>query len=122
MTFFRPLRWCRAVVHTGSPSMQRAGGKVVVDHAGGLHVGIADGGTDKGEAAFFKCRTHGIGFFRFGGKLFRGLPFVLNRFVICELPDELIETAEFLLDFQKGLGVSDRAPNLQAVSDNPGVA
>ena len=33
--------------------VSEAGGVVVVDHAGGLHEGVADGGADEAEAAAF---------------------------------------------------------------------
>ena len=34
-------------------AVAEAGDEVVVDHAGGLHEGVADRGSDKTEAAFF---------------------------------------------------------------------
>src|SRR5947207_903724 len=36
-----------------------AGGDVVVDHAGGLHHGVARGGADEPEAAAFELLGHG---------------------------------------------------------------
>ena len=34
---------------------------MVVDHGGGLHVGVDDGGSDEGEAAGFEVFGDGIG-------------------------------------------------------------
>ena len=36
--------------------------EVVVDHAAGLHEGVADGGADKGEPAAAQVLAHGLGF------------------------------------------------------------
>ena len=42
-----------AALGAGDLFVAEAGDDVVVDEAGGLHVGVADGGTDEGESAFF---------------------------------------------------------------------
>ena len=44
----------------GERGVAEAGGVVVVDHAGGLHEGVADGGTDEAEAAALKVFAHGV--------------------------------------------------------------
>ena len=41
--------------------MTETGDDVVVDHAGGLHMRVADGGANKFETAFEQVFAHGIG-------------------------------------------------------------
>ncbi len=40
---------------------------MVIDHADGLHEGVADGGADEFEAALFEGFAHGIGGGGMGG-------------------------------------------------------
>src|SRR5690606_29213735 len=42
--------------------MCRARDQMVVDHTGGLHEGVHDGGADKIEACLFQGSGHGVGF------------------------------------------------------------
>ena len=62
----------------------RAGDEVVIDHAGGLHKGVADSGADECEAAFFERLAHGVGLGRRCGNLLDGSPMVHDWFVIDE--------------------------------------
>lgn len=41
-------------------AVQKTIGSVVIDHAGSLHEGIADGGTDEIKAPFAQCFAHCI--------------------------------------------------------------
>jgi hypothetical protein len=42
-------------------SMPEAAHQMVVDHAGGLHVGVDDGATDKFEPALLEVFADGVG-------------------------------------------------------------
>ena len=94
---------------------------MIIHHAGGLHVGVADGGTGEGEAARFEGLTHGVGFGGARGYLFHRAEVIVPRTVTRELPDVFVEAAEFFLDFQECLSVFDRTVNLQAIADDAGV-
>ena len=91
---------------------------MVVDHADGLHEGVADGGADEFEAAFFQVLAHRVGLLGRGGNLLERFPLVLNRSSADEGPDIRIETAELLLHGQKGLGVADRRGDFQPVPND----
>lgn len=66
---------------------------MVVDEAGGLHEGVAGGRTDEFEAFFLEGFAHFFGDFGLGGDFAEGSPFVLDRFVVHEFPDEFGEAA-----------------------------
>ena len=50
---------------------------MIVDHAGGLHVGVANGGPHEAEAPFAQILAHGIGFRRNGGNLREWVPAII---------------------------------------------
>src|SRR5690606_30765444 len=54
-------------------------GRVVVDHAHGLHEGIADGGAAEAKPCLLEGLAHGLGFGRFSGKVADGFESVLAR-------------------------------------------
>jgi hypothetical protein len=57
---FRVKSWAlNALLHNFQISI--AIHKMVIDHAYGLHQGVADGGAHKVEAAFFKIFAHLVG-------------------------------------------------------------
>ena len=84
---------------------------VVVDHADGLHEGIADRGADKPEAALFQLLAHCFRSRGFGRDIRQAFPVVAYRFVVDELPDIRIETAEFRLNLEKCLGIGNSRLN-----------
>ena len=95
--------------------------RMVVDHPGGLHVRVDDGRPDEVEAAAFQVPGNFIGqggFRRYLGAL---LPGVLYGFAVDEVPDVVIERAEFLPDPDKCPGVSDGGTDLEFVPDDGGV-
>jgi len=94
---------------------------MIVHHPGGLHEGIADCGADKAETAGLEIGAHGIRFFCLGRYLLQRFPVVDFRLPPYELPDILIESAEFLLNSQKSAGVVDSGLYLKPVADNAGV-
>ncbi len=98
--------------------MAEAVDEVVVDHAGGLHEGVADGGAHKFETPGFEIFAHDVGFFGAGRQFGEGLPLVDDGFVPCELPDVAVEGIEFFLHFQEGPGVGDGSPDFVVVADD----
>jgi hypothetical protein len=98
-----------------------AGGEVVVDHANGLHEGVADGGADEGEAAGFEGFGHGFGFGGLGGKLVEGVEVVLAGGAAGELPEEVAEGAVLFGQGEVGAGVLHGAVDFEAVADDAGV-
>lgn len=94
---------------------------VVIDHADGLHEGVADGGADEAEAAFFQVFAHGVGYWRECRKAREFFPIILQWLAVYEVPDVHVEGAEFFLDLQEGLGVADGGFDFQAVADDAGI-
>jgi hypothetical protein len=93
--------------------------QVVVDHAHGLHEGVADRGAHEGEAALPELPAHGVGLRRAAGHLPQALPRVLFRPAAGELPDEPIEAPELPPHGEQGPGIPDRAADLQLVAHDP---
>ena len=91
---------------------------VVIDHADGLHQGVADGGSDEFESPPAHILAHGEGFRAGGRDLVQSLPVVLNGTVIHELPDIVVETAKFRLGLQETICIGDKGPDLEIVADN----
>jgi len=91
---------------------------MVVDHAHGLHVGVAHRGAHEGEAPAFEVRTEAFRLGSGGGKIFRARPGVLAGLVFDEAPHVAGEGAEMLLHFQKSSGVAQGAGDLAAVTDD----
>src|SRR5689334_7228236 len=94
---------------------------MVVHHPGGLHKGIADGGSDEGKPALPEILAHVIGFRRTRRHIFHAPPAVIQRLPIDESPDELIETAEFFLDRLERLRILHGGVNLEPVADDAGI-
>jgi hypothetical protein len=80
---------------------------VIVDHAGGLHEGVADGGPDESEAAVFEVFAHLVRFGCACGQSARSCPFVFLRLPADELPNVLVECAELFLYGQECLRVGN---------------
>ena len=73
---------------------------MIVNHADGLHEGIADRGTDKLETAFCQILAESIGN---GSTCSNCLTFfAFQRLTIYKSPDVLVEAAKLALDFKKG--------------------
>ena len=98
--------------------MTKAIDKVVIDHADGLHQGVADGGSDEFESPLAHILAH-YERFRAGGRyLVQALPVVLNGTVIYKGPDIAVKTAKFRLDLQESICIGDKGPDLEVVADN----
>ena len=65
---------------------------VIIYHAAGLHVCVANCRAHELEAAFFEIFAHGVGFRRGGRNLLMYFPAVLKRRAANELPQVVIET------------------------------
>jgi len=95
---------------------------VIVDHAYGLHEGVADGRSHELEAAAQQIFAHGVGLGCSRGKRPKRPPFIHFRLPADELPDVLIETAELFLDSEESFGIFDRGRNLQLVANDARIA
>jgi hypothetical protein len=91
---------------------------MVVDHSGGLHDGIADGGPHKAKASALEVLTHGVGLFGESGDFGFGPPGVLDSLPTREPPDIAVKTAIFRLDRKKRAGIADSSFNLEPVANN----
>src|SRR3989338_11611583 len=96
--------------------MSEAISRVVVHHAGRLHVGVADGAAGEFEAAPFQFLSHRLRFRRACRNFGEAAPGVLSWLAINEAPDEGIETAELALHVEKLLRVGYCRMYLQAIA------
>src|SRR5882762_3420406 len=96
--------------------------QVIVDHARGLHEGVANGRADEAETAFLEVFAEGVGFGGLCREPFVGFPGVLFRLAANEAPDVRVKGAEFFLNFQEGAGVTDGGVDFEAVANDSGVA
>ena len=94
---------------------------VVVDHAGGLHVGINDRGPDKTETAPLEVFRNSLRQCCFRGQLFEGLPGILQWFTVHEIPYVFVEGSEFFPDPQKSPSIVDCGIGLEGVADDSGI-
>ena len=92
--------------------------RVVVDHARGLHVGIHDGRTDEGEAAFLHVLAQSVRNLAGCGHVAHRPPAVLHGCMFDKAPDVVGETAYLFLDGEKGPRILPRAENLEAIADD----
>jgi hypothetical protein len=69
---------------------------MIIYHASGLHVRITDSRSDETKAALSQIFTHGLRLRCLGGQFAQILARVLDRFSARELPNIVVETAEFL--------------------------
>src|SRR6185369_224518 len=97
--------------------MPEAGHEVVVDHSGGLHEGVADGGADEGEAALLQLLAHLLRLRRLRRHL-GGAPAVLDGLAADQVPEERVEAAGLVADGEEGAGVDHRRRDLGAVADD----
>src|SRR3954471_24009287 len=95
---------------------------MIVDHAGGLHVGVADGRAYEPEAPRLQVLAHRVGLRRARRNLADAAAPVDLRLAADELPDVLVEGAEFLAHREEGPGIADRREDLELVPDDPRIA
>src|SRR3990172_8894211 len=99
----------------------KAAYKMVLHQASGLHEGITDRGADKTKAAGFQVLAKCLRFRALGGDLLQALPVIDLRLTSNETPHIPVETAEFLLHLEKGLGVADGGSYLGSVANEAGI-
>ena len=101
--------------------MTRARYKVIVNHAGRLHKGIADRGADKLESAPQQIAAHGVGFYRPGGHLRQVSPAILFRLAADETPEVSVER-RFALEPEERFGVLNGGGDLEPVAHDARVS
>src|SRR5210317_742914 len=94
---------------------------MIVDHAGGLHVGINNRAADKLETALPEVARQRIRFFRCRRNLVHPLPSILDRAVADEAPYVVAESVKFLPDVEKRPSIADGCINLEPISNDPGI-
>ena len=115
-----PYNWDELPPNCSGVSMAPASDLVVVDHADGLHKGVADGGADEFEAAFLEVFAHGVALRRGGGRFAVVLPAVDDGPPPDKAPDIGIKAPELGLDFEEGSGVSRTPKTLRRLRTMPG--
>ena len=95
--------------------------EVVIDHSGGLHEGVADGGADKAETAFLQGLAHGVRLGAGDGNLFERADGVDFGRAADELPDVAGEAAALFLHLEKSAGIADGRLDFQAIADDSGI-
>jgi len=68
---------------------------MIVDHADGLHQGIANGWAHKGKSPFAHVLAHDFGFRAGGGNLIQIFPVVLDGTMIHKLPNVVVKASKF---------------------------
>lgn len=81
---------------------------MIVDHADGLHQGVADGRADKVASALFEVFTHSIRLLGIGRYLSQRCPGILPGRPVHIAPEERVKRAELLLNLQDGPGIFNR--------------
>lgn len=77
--------------------MPEAGDQVVVHHAHGLHVGIANGGAEKAKALLFHVLADDVGQRCSGWAFAQACPMVLNWLAVGKTPKVITKAAVAIL-------------------------
>ena len=91
---------------------------MVVDHAGGLHEGVANCRADEAEAALLQIFAYGVRFLCFRWNLLVEFPGVLDGFAFHESPEIKIETSELFLHSQESARICNRGIDFKAIAAN----
>jgi len=102
--------------------MARTIDQMIIDHAGCLHVRIADRGPEKGEAPALHLLTDPVGQRGRGGHLAELAVVVDQGPPVDKIPHEAAEASFLLHHLKKAAGIMDRAFHFQAVADDTGVS
>jgi hypothetical protein len=94
---------------------------MVVDHPSRLHKSVANRRSYELEAALSQILAHRIRFFGGAGNVAPAPSGILDRRVIDELPNVVVEVAEMALHLDKSFGVHDGSFDLQSVAYYPGI-
>ena len=90
---------------------------MVHDHAGRLHIGVANGRPDEGEAGLFQRLAHRLGLRRDGWHVAAACEVIDLR----RPTDKRPEQPDRIVQAQPSLGVLPRSLELEAVADDAGV-
>src|SRR5688500_13389099 len=90
---------------------------MIVDHAGRLHEGVADGRADEAEATPAQLLAHAVGYRRGRGHLGRAAPAVAPRRAVDEGPQVRIEAARLADQRERGARVAAHRAELEPVAD-----
>ena len=101
--------------------MPEAGDEVVVNHSGGLHVGVDHCRPHKLEPPLFQVGRDQVRQFCFGGNHLQAGEMVDQRPEVGKLPDIPVEASILLPDMEEATGIVDARFNLQAVPDDAGI-
>jgi hypothetical protein len=91
---------------------------VIIDHAHGLHEGIADGRPDEFEASAQQISAQGIRLRRARGNLLGRSPPVHPRCATDEAPHVGVKTPELALYRKEGLRIAHGTLDLESVANN----
>ena len=91
---------------------------MVVDHAGGLHEGVDDGGADKLEAPFFQGLAHGVGHRGGGGHLLECAEVIDLRLPLHKVPEKVTQGAALFAQRQIGAGIANGGSHFQPIADD----
>lgn len=105
----------------GAGLVAKAGGFVVVDHAAGLHEGVADGAADELEAEFGEELAHAVGEGCARGDGADVGDVVVDGGVIDDGPEGVREGGAAVEEGEVGAGVGDGGVDLEAIADDAGV-
>ena len=72
--------------------------RMVIDHAGGLHMGVDNRRSDELEATLFEIFTQGVRLAAGGRIIFQGFKTIDDRLAANEAPDVRVEAAELILN------------------------
>src|SRR5687768_16216336 len=101
--------------------MPKTPDEVVIDHADGLHEGIADGGPDEREAASTQILAQPIRVSRTCRHLRPCAPMVLAWLPIDEAPHIGIEAAECCLHGEECPSIANGGIDFQSVAHDAGI-
>src|SRR3569623_1004072 len=108
---------CRSL-KPGDRFLAEAIGRMIVDHANGLHEGVADRRADELESEALQILAHGVRFRRARGNLVGSRPTVHERLAADKLPNVAGELAELFLYRQKSASIGYGAFHLTPVAND----
>ena len=79
---------------------------VIIYHAAGLHMGVADGRAKEFHTSFFEVFADGIRYVRGDRVFFHFGNFIFDGLMVYIGPHIVTKAAKFLLDRQKHLGIA----------------
>ena len=87
-------------------TIPEAASEVVVDHSGGLHESVADGGADKSKTAALQVFAHGDGLLGCSGQVLAPAPGIPDGSALDKLPDVAFKAAKLFLHIECCLSIA----------------